>query len=326
MPTSAKDRPVNARTDPEDPDVWPLLTALACSGDLNPTGRMSPGWRLDGHGKLEATDDPASAWITWTREDGFRPGRWLPESTRSLLDLYLPVCAPAAVRSFVIGHLGQSLDGCIATLSGDARCVTGRGNILHLHRLRALCDAILVGAGTVAADDPRLTTRLVPGPSPVRVVLDPRRRLDAHLGVFTDGAAPTIVVSAPGAGRSDRVGAAEVLEIEHGAAGFDLTRLIAALRERGCRRLMVEGGGITVSRFLTAGLLDRLHVAIAPVIIGNGRRGLQLPAAQSMQEARRPAHRLYRMGADVLFDCIPAELGAPNGLDPAVADDAPVRV
>jgi riboflavin-specific deaminase-like protein len=326
MPTSAKDRVLDPVTDADAPDVWPLLKALTEAREFGLLGETPAGWRLDADGKLEQTSDPASAWVTWTAAQGFRAGMSLPPVASALLDLYLPVCVPPAVRTFVIGHLALSLDGCIATLWGDAVCVTGRGNIRNLHRLRALCDAFVVGAGTVAADDPRLTTRLVPGTSPVRIVLDPQRRLDPQLGVFTDGAAPTIVVCAPGATRMAQVGAAEVLELEHNAGGFDLTHLIAALRERGCRRLMVEGGGITVSRFLAAGLLDRLHVAISPVIIGGGRRGLQLPAAQSMQDARRPAVRLYRMGEDVLFDCVPAEWHPPHGRDSIAADETPIRL
>ena len=79
-------------------------------------------------------------------------------------------------------YVASSLDGFIATPGGDSRFVTGPDNILHLHRMRALSDAVVVGAQTVAADDPRLTTRMVPGDSPVRVVLDPRRRLSARLG------------------------------------------------------------------------------------------------------------------------------------------------
>ena len=93
-----------------------------------------------------------------------------------------PSAVARAARPITIGHLGQSLDGFIATHSGDAISVTGPENILHLHRLRALCDAVVVGAGTVAADNPRLTTRLVAGSNPVRVILDPACRLpaDAH--------------------------------------------------------------------------------------------------------------------------------------------------
>ena len=142
-------------------------------------------------------------------------------------------------------------------------------------------------------------------------MLDPSRRLDVTRGVFTDGAAPTLVVCAAGTSGGDRVGDAEVLEVPAGPHGLDLAVLIATLRRRGCERIMIEGGGITVSRFLDAGLLDRLHVAVAPIIIGAGRPGLELPSAASMSDARRARHRIYRMGEDVLFDIEPAQ--SPEG-------------
>jgi len=95
-----------------------------------------------------------------------------------------------------IGHLGQSLDGFIATPSGDSQFVTGDDNIVHLHRMRALSEAVVVGAGTVAADDPQLTVRHVPGANPLRVVFDPGRRLSHTYRVFTDQEADTLYVCA----------------------------------------------------------------------------------------------------------------------------------
>jgi riboflavin-specific deaminase-like protein len=172
-----------------------------------------------------------------------------------------------------------------------------------MHRLRALCDAIVVGAGTVAADDPRLTTRLVPGPNPLRVVLDPRRRLAARHAVFGDGAAPTLLIcDAERAREGARIGQAEVAGIPCRDGRLDLAAVLATLLARGCSRVFVEGGGVTVSAFLGAGLVDRLHVTVAPVLIGAGRPGLRLGAVESLRDARRPAHRVYRMEQDLLFD------------------------
>ena len=111
----------------------------------------------------------------------------------AMVDLYLPICSATPAKPITVGHLGESLDGFIATHTGDSRWVTGPANVVHMHRLRALCDAVIVGAGTVAADNPRLTTRLVEGPNPLRVVLDPGRRLPADHRVFSDDGARDVV-------------------------------------------------------------------------------------------------------------------------------------
>jgi riboflavin-specific deaminase-like protein len=203
-----------------------------------------------------------------------------------------------------VGHLGQSLDGFIATGCGDSFYVTGPENIRHLHRMRALCDAVLVGTETAACDDPRLTTRLVPGDNPVRVILDRRRRLPQSLGVFTDDAAQTLLccdrgLVAPG---QDRQGQARVLGVPCREGRLDLSLLLETLAGLGLRRLLVEGGGALVSAFLAQGLLDRLHLTIAPLVIGTGRPGLRIPAPDRLADAHRPPARLFRMGADLLYD------------------------
>ncbi|MBI3403647.1 MAG: RibD family protein [Acidobacteria bacterium] len=227
------------------------------------------------------------------------------DPARSIIDLYLPICQARTDRPVTVGHLGQSLDGFIATHAGESRFVTGAENILHLHRMRALSDAVVVGAGTVAADDPQLTTRLVPGPSPLRVVLDPTRRLEPRHKVFTDESVETLYVCSralvtPG---EKCFGRATIVGVQSNADGVDLVELRRLLRDRGCARIFVEGGGVTVSAFLAAGLLDRLHIAIAPLLIGDGRPAIRIPPPAALNECHRPRYRVFRMGGDVLFDC-----------------------
>jgi riboflavin-specific deaminase-like protein len=222
-----------------------------------------------------------------------------------LVNLYLPLCSATAARPVAVGHLGQSLDGFIATPSGDSRFVTGNDNIVHLHRVRALCDAVVVGAGTVAVDDPLLTTRHVPGPDPLRVVFDPGRRLASTFRVFTDGAVPTLYICArsritPG---ESHVGKASIVGIDGERPGDAAAQVLQVLRSRGCARVLVEGGGVTVSAFVEANLLDRLHITIAPVMIGDGHPGIRLAPHARLRDCRRPGYRVFRMGGDVLFDC-----------------------
>lgn len=241
--------------------------------------------------------EPAAGWQSLLPHDDPRSG---------LLGLYLPICSATASRPITVGHLGQSLDGFIATHSGDSQFVTGDDNLVHMHRLRAVCDAIVVGAGTVAADNPQLTTRRVRGPSPIRAIVDPQRRLASSARVFVDEAAPTLYFcgSSRIASGETHVGAATVIGIDEADdGGANVAQVLAQLRARGCARVFVEGGGVTVSAFLEANLLDRLQITVAPVFIGDGRPAIRLSPPNRLRDCLRPPCRVFRMGGDVLFDC-----------------------
>ncbi len=292
-------------------DAWTLLLALVQLRRQSALPGRDAGFRLLEDGTLAETleSDPRVA-ARWRPQTGWSVPGDVGEPARAMLDLYLPVCTARPERPFVVAHLGQSLDGCIATHSGDSRFVTGEANHRHLHRLRALCDAVVVGVETIATDDPLLTTRLVPGDNPVRVVLDPSSRIRPAAGVLTDRRAPTIhaVDAARLPETGGRTGAAEVVGVPRHGNNLDLRALLSVLNARGLHALFVEGGGVTVSQFLEAGLIDALQIAIAPVIIGSGRPGLRRPAAPSMRDSLRPAGQVFRMGEDVLwsFDLRPA--------------------
>jgi riboflavin-specific deaminase-like protein len=285
--------------------AWTLLQAARALADgLDQSGRF----QLFGNGGGELQPLPSDSphpVLAWHPRLGWE-SRVAPDDDRAeLLNLYLPICSATTARPLAIGHLGQSLDGFIATPSGDSHTVTGSENIVHLHRLRSLCDAVIVGAGTVAADDPQLTTRHVPGPNPIRVVFDPARRLPASFRLFTDGAAPTVYIcerSRVAAGET-HVGCATIAAIDGAGRREQAAQALRLLRDRGCTRVLVEGGGVTVSTFLEANLLDRLQIAVAPVLIGEGRPAVRLAPHVRLRDCRRPAYRVFRMGGDVLFDC-----------------------
>ncbi|HEY7581021.1 MAG TPA: RibD family protein [Acetobacteraceae bacterium] len=231
----------------------------------------------------------------------------------ALSPLYGPLlAAPTAPDGcYVLGRIAQSVDGRIATASGASQWISGPQDIVHTHRLRALCDAVVIGAGTVRADNPQLTTREVVGPSPVRVVLDTERRLDARYRLFREGPT-TLLFCAPDAQGPDRVGLAQVLRLPRSGTGLSIGAVLAALAQRGLCRVVVEGGGITVSRFLAAGALDRLHVTIAPLLIGSGIPAFTLPETPNLTDALRFEWSVHRIGGDLLVD-IPLSRARPGG-------------
>ena len=193
----------------------------------------------------------------------------LPDPRR--LDLgTLPVGRP-----LVTVHYAQTLDGRIASRTGDSRWVSGEGSLRLAHELRAAHDAVVVGIGTVLADDPKLTVRLAPGESPVRVVVDSRLRIPLDANVLDTSVARTIVATTPLASeeRAAAIGArgVEVLRVKADADGHvDLRDLFSRLRADGIRSVLVEGGRGIITAALRDHLVDRLTVCIAPKVIGEG--------------------------------------------------------
>jgi diaminohydroxyphosphoribosylaminopyrimidine deaminase/5-amino-6-(5-phosphoribosylamino)uracil reductase len=202
----------------------------------------------------------------------------------------------------VIAQMGQSLDGRIATPTGHSHYINGAAGRAHLHRLRALVDAVVVGVATVVADDPQLTVRLVHGPCPARVVLDPNGRAAADARVFAaDGVRRLIVTAARN--RPPLPAGVEIVNLPLTDGRFAPAAILSAIAERGFRRILVEGGPATISGFLAASCLDRLHILLAPIILGAGPAGLALAPITRIDEALRPAVRIHRIAEEVLFDC-----------------------
>jgi diaminohydroxyphosphoribosylaminopyrimidine deaminase / 5-amino-6-(5-phosphoribosylamino)uracil reductase len=217
-------------------------------------------------------------------------------------DPYSPILNADPSRPFVVAQLGQSLDGRIATPTGESRWINKDAALDHVHRLRSAVDAVVVGIGTVMADDPILNVRRVSGPNPARVVIDPSGRmpLDKRCMSEADGARRLIVTD------TDRAAApgVEMVVVPRIGDRLQPAAIVAALYDRGLRRLLIEGGAWTVSSFIDAGVIDRLHVLVAPVILGSGKTGLALAPIERLAQARRPLSRVHVLAdGDVLFDC-----------------------
>ncbi|MRH78834.1 hypothetical protein GH984_08950 [Spiribacter sp. C176] len=205
-----------------------------------------------------------------------------------------------ANRPQVIAQLGQSLDGRIATVTGHSHFVTSQADRVHLHQLREICDAVLIGPGTLIKDNPQLTVRHVAGANPLRVIMAPRAPFDTHYAVFNDHQAPTLLLLPP----DQTVSLPAHIECLY-PQPYTPQGILAALAKRGVQQLLVEGGARTVSAWFAADLLDWLYLTIAPVVIGAGPTGLTLPPISHMDQAKRLPVKRFSLGEDMLFrlDC-----------------------
>ncbi len=270
-------------------------------------GSATTGWRRpDGRSFGIPDDDDLPSARLWPSLLELAYGNGIVDSADlepdcAFLRLYAPVASGFGASSFVIGQLGQSLDGRIATATGRSHHIGGPEAIRHVHRLRALVDAVVIGVGTAIADDPLLTVRHVHGRNPARVVIDPNFRLPESARMLADGAAPVLAIQSCDRPRAGRV-IPVVVPLRAGL--LDPAGIVAALAGHGYRRILVEGGACTLSAFLAAGMVDRLHIAVTPMLIGSGPVGISLPPIDRLDDALRPGSTdIHRLGRDILFDC-----------------------
>ena len=202
---------------------------------------------------------------------------------------------PPGQRIRVTLKLATSLDGRIATASGESKWITGEAARLEGHRLRAAHDAILVGVETVLADDPELTVRLPGRPvdQPLRVVLDSRLRTPATAKVARGD---TLILTAA---EPAPVGSAAVERVEARDGRPTPAAALAAIRRKGAASVLIEGGGQVAASFLRAGLVDRLEWFRAPILLGGeGRPCVAALALENLADA--PTFR--RLSAEPVGD------------------------
>lgn len=188
-------------------------------------------------------------------------------------------------RPHVTLKLATSLDGRIATASGESRWISGELARAEVQKLRARANAVMVGAGTVRADDPELLARTDPPPArqPLRVVLNTRLDLPATGKLFASLAqAPLLVIGAEGDGAALAAAGAEIARVKARVGGVDAAAALGELKRRGIGRVLVEGGGKLAAALIAANLVDRLEWMRAPLILGEEGRPAVGPLALSL--------------------------------------------
>ena len=255
---------------------------------------------------VELSDDVWTALLA-LRKGGSAsiPHHWTV-GERAAWSLYAPLAGQTSDGTAFFAQVGQSLDGRVATEAGDAQDISGDEGLAHLHRCRAMADGVIVGVCTATQDDPRLTVRMAPGENPTRIVIDPDGRMPNNLNILQDDGARRIIIQACDVARPKGV---EIIQVIKREGQINPADIRAALTERGLRRVLVEGGSITIKHFLEAGLLHRLHVAVAPLIIGAGPSGLHTNPVATLAEALRPETHIYGFRHEVVFDCVLDQLG-----------------
>lgn len=222
----------------------------------------------------------------------------LSADTLNFIKAYLPYCFNSLIakkrqQAVAIAHFAQTLDGKIATRSGHSKWIGNEENLKHAHRMRALCDAILIGRSTLCADRPRLTVRHVPGENPVRIVLGAKEADFSCLFEASDD--PVLLI-----GSEDYLGNGKVqyhrLPTSNGR--LHSQQILNYLYQQGLYSVYIEGGAVTTSNFIKDQAIDTLQLHLSPQIFGSGRQAIQLPEIQEVQESLRFSNFCFQTVGD----------------------------
>lgn len=211
---------------------------------------------------------------------------------------------------FVTVKFAESIDGRIATSTGDSQWISGQASLRLAHQLRREHDAIMVGIGTVLRDDPRLTVRLVNGRDPLRIIIDSRLRVPLAARVLAQGAAQRTLIATTTLADRERVHELErlgaqvlIMPVSAGEPRVDLVELLQALGRMRIASVLAEGGAGVITSLLAARAVDRLVVAIAPKIIGRGTEAIgDLGIAHLRDAITFESIKTRKLGQDIIFD------------------------
>ncbi|MCG6533924.1 MAG: bifunctional diaminohydroxyphosphoribosylaminopyrimidine deaminase/5-amino-6-(5-phosphoribosylamino)uracil reductase RibD [Syntrophales bacterium LBB04] len=217
---------------------------------------------------------------------------------------------------FVTLKFAQTVDGRIASVTGHSRWISSPSSRAFAHRLRSTHDAILVGAGTVMADDPELTVRHVRGRNPIRIVVDSHLRLPFTAKILTSQSSARTIIATTGQAAPEKMRQLQEQGIEtlladefigaDGSRRVDLRKLLREIGKRQIASVLVEGGSAIITSLLQEKLADRLVIIVAPKILGRGIEAVADLGNKSIDEATRIFFRkVYRRSGDIIIDAIP---------------------
>jgi len=221
------------------------------------------------------------------------------EHVENLINIYLRLIF-VNNNPYFIGHLAQSLDGFIATQTGESKYISSKENLEHVHMLRCISDVIIVGSNTVRKDNPKLTVRLVKGDDPMRLILDKNNELHNKFNVFSnkDGLGFK-VISSKIKNNDDNIFS---LPLHKGY--FKIDDLTCLLKKLNKNIIFVEGGGSLLSKFFDSGFLNQLQICICPIILGSGKNSFLLKIHDNIPKLSFRQVKYLRMGTDILCDII----------------------
>ena len=220
----------------------------------------------------------------------------LNSDLKILMESYLQIIFNKSKYPYIFGHLAQTLDGYIATESGESRYISSIDNLEHLHMLRAISDVVLVGSNTVKSDNPKLTTRLVKGPNPMRVVIDKNNTIKNSCNLLKNKDRKGFKIV------SDKLkpNSKNIFSLPLKKDEFRITDIISLLKSLGNKIIFIEGGGNIISHFYRKKFLHRLHLCISPILIGRGINSFIIDKDVKINEAKIKKISYIKMGKDIL--------------------------
>lgn len=206
----------------------------------------------------------------------------------------LPCFSYKHQRCYTISHFAQTLDGRIAANGGDSRWIGNEENLTHAHKMRALCDAILVGNNTLKIDNPSLNVRKVTGEDPTPIVMGNN--------LTVDGSCPTNTRNLLHITSDKNCRGANCIHVNDHNGQFDCNEIRQRLLQQKFSSVYIEGGSATTSAFLKSNALDQVQVHISPQILGSGLTGFQFAGAENMDHARTFLNpRFVPVGDHIMF-------------------------